>query len=187
MRPEHIKNLSLFFGVLLTLLVLFVAIRSYSILGSASRLNPEGNFEMDPMVRATTDSLESRMKSLAGYHFQVKTDPLRLSRVVVTQEEAKLHRSRELEEEMLVRLSATVVDEEPKAVIKYKSRSYIVGIGDSLAGRYLVTDISHKRATLSCDGKEILLEAKPISEEAPPEALMSEDSLSRQVKTLEEF
>ena len=187
MRPEHIKNLNLFLGVLLTLLVLFVAVRSYTIFRSSSKLNPEGNLEMDPVVRATADSLENRMRDLAGYLFSVKTDPLKLSRVVVAEEEMKLREFRELEEEMLVRLSATVVDEEPKAVIKYKNRSYIVGIGDSLAGKYLVTDISYKRATLSRDGKEIFLESRPISEEFLVEPPVSGDSLSYQVETLEEF
>lgn len=188
MRPEHTKNLTLLLGVVLALVVAFVAVRTYMISESASELKPEGSFEMNPQVRATADSLESRMSRLAGYAFEVETDPLRLSRVVIAEEERTALRFRELEEEFLVRLSATVVDEEPKAVVKYKNRSYVVGIGDSLAGRYVVTGISSKRATLVHDGEEIHLEARPMSEQLQYElSSQLEDSVYYQTESPEEF
>ena len=113
-------------------------------------------------LKATIDSLEAMWKERQDYVFSVAQDPLHLGRVIKDFEYAKSGKF-ETQEEDLIRLSATVIDESPKAIIKYGDKSYVVQVGDMIGKNYKVLKIEKMQVILDNRGKRMALVNKPIS------------------------
>lgn len=115
--------------------------------------------EENEALKATIDTLETMWKDRQQYAFYVDQDPLHLGRVIKDFKYA-VGQGSEGEEESEIRLSATVVDENPKAIIKYNGKSYVVQTGDLIGTSYRVLKIEKKQVVLDHQGKRIVLEAK---------------------------
>jgi type II secretory pathway component PulC len=120
-------------------------------------------------LKETIDSLEALWSRRQDYVFRVSQDPLHLGRVIKDFRYERTGNS-ESDEDRVLRLSATVIDENPKAIIKYRGKSYVVQTGDVIENRYKVLEIEKMQVILENNGKRVALVAKPVSElESSPE------------------
>lgn len=113
-------------------------------------------------LKATIDTLETMWNDRQNYVFNVAQDPLHLGRVIKDFEYARAGKF-EAEEEDVIRLSATVIDDNPKAIIKYGGKSYVVQVGDMIGKNYKVLKIEKMQVILDNRGKRMALVNKPIS------------------------
>lgn len=107
-------------------------------------------------LKATIDTLEAMWSERQGRYFSVSQDPLHLGRVIKNFTYARSGAS-ELEEDTEIRLSATVIDENPKAIIKYSGKSYVVQEGDVIGKSYRVLKIEKMQVVLDNRGKRLVL------------------------------
>ncbi|UCC78473.1 MAG: hypothetical protein JSW64_09310 [Candidatus Zixiibacteriota bacterium] len=112
-------------------------------------------------LRATLDTLETVWENRQNFRFNLGQDPLFLGRVI--KDFAYDTEGGEAEEESAIRLSATVIDENPKAIIKYHGKSYVVQMGDYIGGTYRVVTIEERQVVLDNKGKRLVLISKPVS------------------------
>lgn len=118
--------------------------------------------DSDNNLRSTLDTLEVVWENRQNFKFNLRQDPLFLGRVIkdYTYEAGE---STESEEDNALRLSATVIDENPKAIIKYLGKSYVVQAGDFVGKVYRVVKIEEKQVILDNKGKKLVLINKPVS------------------------
>ena len=119
--------------------------------------------DADNNLRNTLDTLETVWENRQSFSFRLSQDPLFLGRVI-TDFSYDATGSGESEEDGAIRLSATVVDENPKAIIKYQGKSYVVQAGDYIGEIYRVVKIEEKQVVLDNKGKKLVLISKPISD-----------------------
>ena len=135
----------------------------YGIPQNFSEINEDAFVTLDANndLRATLDTLETVWENRQGFKFKLSQDPLFLGRVI--NDFAYNTEGGELEEESAIRLSATVVDENPKAIIKYHGKSYVVQAGDYIGDAYRVVKIEERQVVLDNRGKRLVLMSKPVS------------------------
>ena len=127
-----------------------------------NRIGASVTLEENIALKATIDTLETMWSDRQNYVFSVAQDPLHLGRVIKNFEYAKAGKY-ETEEEDVIRLSATVIDDNPKAIIKYGGKSYVVQVGDTIGKNYKVLKIEKMQVILDNRGKRMALVNKPIS------------------------
>jgi hypothetical protein len=119
--------------------------------------------DTDNNLRNTLDTLETVWENRQNFRFKLGQDPLFLGRVIADFAYDVTGHG-ESDEESAIRLSATVVDENPKAIIKYQGKSYVVQAGDYIGKIYRVVKIEEKQVVLDNNGKRMVLISKPISD-----------------------
>jgi hypothetical protein len=165
-RDSIIKGLAILSAVVL---VLFVGYSIVWIFVNSSRqeLRAENTeaatLDANTTLKATIDTLEVIWQSAQGHRFAVNQDPLHLGRVIKDFSYAQAG-ARESEEDDRIRLTATVVDDNPKAIIKYNGKSYVVQVGGWLENAYRVASIGEKQVILEGGAGRIILVNKPIKE-----------------------
>ncbi|TKJ39972.1 hypothetical protein CEE37_09555 [candidate division LCP-89 bacterium B3_LCP] len=134
----------------------------------------------DPQLRQTVEDLETNLRNRLDYSFTIEQDPLDLTQVVQGRRFlANLGFTESLESQNIMRLSCTVIAEEPAAVIKYHGKSRILRVGDVIDG-YEIVEIGKGRAKLRGFGETLNL----ITQKAP-ETLEREKLLSEGIITIE--
>ncbi len=135
----------------------------YNIPQNFSEISEDASATLDANndLRATLDTLETVWESRQNFRFNLGQDPLFLGRVI--NDFAYDIEGGEAEEESAIRLSATVIDENPKAIIKYHGKSYVVQAGDYVGDVYRVVTIEEKQVVLDNKGKRLVLISKPVS------------------------
>ena len=135
----------------------------YGIPQNFSEVNEDSAVTLDANnnLRATLDTLETVWENRQNFRFGLGQDPLFLGRVI--KDFAYDAQGREAEEESAIRLSATVVDDNPKAIIKYHGKSYVVQAGDYIGDTYRVVKIEERQVVLDNRGKRLVLISKPVS------------------------
>jgi hypothetical protein len=103
--------------------------------------------DSDSSLVTTIDSLEANWNRRVKYQFAVTQDPLYLGRVVSNFSYARVG-YKEFEEDTELRLSATVIDDRPKAIIKYG---------------YIVQNIKEKTVVLNRGGQTVILQNKGLA------------------------
>jgi hypothetical protein len=124
--------------------------------------NAPVTLDSDNNLRATLDTLEIVWEDRQNFNFILRQDPLFLGRVI-TDFTYEAGESVESEEDNELRLSATVIDEKPKAIIKYLGKSYVVQAGDFVGKDLRVVKIEEKQVILDNKGKRLVLINKPVS------------------------
>jgi hypothetical protein len=112
-------------------------------------------------LKSTIDSLETSWKSIQAYNFRAAQDPLHLGRVIKDFSYAK-EGFQESEEEDAIRLTATVIDDNPKAIIKFRNKSYVVQAGEDIEKIYRVVSIDKKQVILESGSGRVVLNTKPV-------------------------
>lgn len=120
------------------------------------------SLEENAALKATIDTLETMWKDRQHAYFSVGQDPLHPGRVIKDFKYAKAQGEAD-KEEYEIRLSATVIDENPKAIIRYNGKSYVVQAGDLIGTSYRVLKIEKMQVVLDNKGKRIVLETKPAA------------------------
>lgn len=135
----------------------------YNIPQNFSEISDEGPVTLDANndLRTSLDTLETVWENRQNFRFYLGQDPLFLGRVI--KDFAYDMEGGEAEEESAIRLSATVIDENPKAIIKYHGKSYVVQTGDYIAETYRVVTIEERQVVLDNKGKRLVLISKPVS------------------------
>ena len=173
MNKESIIKAFVVLAVLLTVLFTgFVLIRVFVFKAEAvaiSNQSEPATLDANEALKSTIDTLEMLWEQKQAYDFYVSTDPLYLGRVI---KDFKYVREghNEVEEEESIRLTATVVDANPKAIIKYSGKSYVVQAGDWIGRAFRVISIDAKEVVLDQGGVRKVLYSKRVEEEAPYEA-----------------
>lgn len=114
-------------------------------------------------LRTALDTLETVWETRQEFRFHLGQDPLFLGRVIkdFSYEYAS---TGETQEDREIRLAATVIDENPKAIIKYLGKSYVVQTGDYVGKIYKVIKIEKMQVVLDNNGKRLVLTGRPISD-----------------------
>ena len=163
-RDSIIKGLAVLSAVVLVLFVGYTIVMAFLNI-SKENLKPQtdspATLDANNTLRASIDTLESSWEKVQNYKFQVNQDPLHLGRVINDFKYTEAGRT-ETEEESDLRLTATVVDDNPKAIIKYRGKSYVVKVGESIENAYRVMSIEKKQVILQYGGGTIILVTKPI-------------------------
>ena len=123
------------------------------------RVGEPATLDENEALMATIDTLEIMWKDRQQFSFRVGQDPLHLGRVI---KDFKYSRDglRDDLEDSEIRLSATVIDDNPKAIIKYNGKSYVVQAGDQIGTAYRVLKIEKMQVILDNKGKRMVLENK---------------------------
>ena len=166
-RDSIIKGLTVLVAVVLVVFLGFSIVKT--ILNSTQdEMKVEDNapvtLDSNAALKATIDSLETSWQDVQNYSFKVNQDPLHLGRVLANFAYKK-EGFKEMEEEEGIRLTATVVDDHPKAIIKFRGKSYVVQDGESIENIYRVVDISKKQVVLESAGGRLVLTNKPVKTE----------------------
>jgi len=162
-RDSIIKGLAVFTAVAL---VLFIGFSIVKVLLNASqeemKIDTAAPVTLDSNseLKATIDSLESTWQEIQASVFTVNQDPLHLGRVIADFAYAK-EGFKEMEEEEGMRLTATVIDASPKAIIKFHGKSYVVQVGQ-MVGSSRVVSIGNRQVVLESGGSRTVLENKPV-------------------------
>lgn len=171
-RDSMIKGLAVLGAIALVLFVGFSITKTF-LNASSQDLNTETStattLDANDALKATLDTLENSWEKVQSYSFVVGQDPLYLGRVIKGFSYSQSG-YKELEEESDIRLTATVIDNNPKAIIKYRGRSYVVQVGETIDGIYRVVNIAKQRVVLDHAGTRLTLISKPAQElEQTPE------------------
>jgi hypothetical protein len=162
-RTSLIRALAFVLGVAL---ILALGWGAFKVLNEARAINQDKSantttLDSDSSLALVIDSLESNWKRRVDYNFSVGQDPLNLSRTIVGYTYTKAG-YREMEEDTEFRLSATVIDNHPKAIIKYQGKSHVVKVGDLVGDGFYVQRIEAKSATLARGGQTMYLQNKAL-------------------------
>ena len=132
----------------------------------------------DPQLRETVEALETDLQTRLSYSFEVKRDPLDLSQVIYARRLlASLGFTETPESQGKMRLSCTVIAEEPAAVIKSRGRSNIVRVGDVIDG-YRVSSIQKEQCVLVKGDERLVLATEKAFESIEAAMLMEEQDIS---------
>ena len=128
----------------------------------------------DTQLSSTVYELETNLQERMEYIFDIDHDPLDLTQVVQGKRLlAQLGFTESLESQNTMRLSCTVMAEEPAAVIKYQGKSRILRIGDTIDG-YELIELEAKRAVLKGHGETLNLITQKAPETLDQDRLLQE-------------
>ncbi len=165
-RDSIIKGLAVLSAVVLVLFVGFLIVRIVlNDYRKDLKAEPTEAVTLDAndALKATIDTLETSWQSIQAFNFRAPQDPLHLGRVIKDFTYSKAG-FQETEEEDNIRLTATVVDDNPKAIIKFRNKSYVVQVGESIENIYRVVSISNKQVVLETASGRVVLNNKPVQQ-----------------------
>ncbi len=165
-RDSIIKGLAGLAAVIAVLFVCFVVVKLYlneHDKGLRAETAAPVTLDANDALKATIDTLETSWQAIQDYTFRAVQDPLYLGRVIkdFTYKSAGF---KEMEEEEDIRLTATVVDANPKAIIKFRNKSYVVKTGEDIEKIYRVVSIAEKQVVLQSPSGRIVLYSKPVQQ-----------------------
>jgi hypothetical protein len=148
----------------LIVLILWIGWTDYRMSKQIEKLRQEKiTLGTDPQLEETVNTLEKSLDDRMAYQTHVSIDPLDLTRVITSKLFlASLGLKETLEQAGRMRLSCTVVGENPSAVIKFMGRSHIVHEGDTFNG-FKVDKITTAQCFMSKSGSRLIL----VNESAP--------------------
>ncbi len=164
-RESLIKGLATLVAVALVVFLGFSIYRAYVEIPKMEKgagSEEAGTLDANMALTATLDTLENTWISRQSFKFLVNQDPLHLGRVIKDFQYADNGKT-ETEEDNSIRLTATVIDSNPKAIIKYNGKSYVVQTGDYLGKNYKVMTIEKMQVVLDNNGKRLVLINKPVT------------------------
>jgi hypothetical protein len=179
-RDSIIKGLAVLSAVVLVLFVGYAIVKTFLNMAHEDlgvHADNPATLDANNSLKATIDTLEASWDKVQNYTFQVNQDPLHLGRVI---KDFKYDQAagKESDEESDIRLTATVVDNNPKAIIKFRGKSYVVQVGESIEKIYRVMSIEKQQVILQYSGGTLLLVTKPIQGVEPTDGQDGQSDLS---------
>jgi hypothetical protein len=165
-RDSIIKGLAGLTAVIAVLFMCFVVVKLYlneHDKGLRAETSAPVTLDANDALKSTIDTLETSWQAIQGYKFKAAQDPLFLGRVIkdFTYNNAGF---KETEEEENIRLTATVIDANPKAIIKFRNKSYVVQTGEDIEKIYRVVSIAEKQVVLDSPSGRLVLYNKPVQQ-----------------------
>ena len=128
-----------------------------------------GNTGMDTQLSQAVQAMEDDLQQRRSYVYRQKKDPMDATHIIPF-DFSDLFKYRELlERDKVMRLSCTIIDKNPSAIIKYQGQSHILHIGESINGKKIV-EINQKSIKFS-DGSILSTTKAPNIQE-----IMTENS-----------
>jgi hypothetical protein len=122
---------------------------------------PPKTLGMGDELLATVNRLEKEITERIAYDVDVKNDPLKLSRIINTRGKTGIAKAEITESMNQLRLSCTIISPaKATAIIKHQGKSFVLGVGDEIAGRQVIS-IDKKKVVLRYNGQEIELFNRP--------------------------
>lgn len=161
------QRLNVLWGILLSLLVvtmIWMGWQNYSI---SERIEVMRNKAIvlgtDQQLEETVNTLEKDLNDRIAYQTTVAVDPLDLTRTIQTRSFlASLGLRETMEQRGRMRLSCTVLGDNPSGIVKFMGKSHILRLGDELNG-FRVASISAAEMVLTKGGSRLVL----VNESAP--------------------
>ncbi len=147
-------------------LFIYMSVRSYQVYKqvNSQEISQGVDFTgLDEELSGAVTSMEASISQRQKFRFAMKKNPMDATKIIVF-DFSDLFRYRELmERQNIMRLSCTVVDENPSAIIKYMGKSHILHIGEEIANKKVV-EIT-KDSVKFADGDMLYPEKAPTIEE----------------------
>jgi type II secretory pathway component PulC len=157
------KNRKLIF-LAFALFIFYATIRLVSAGFTASKvlnMTPPDAIGMGGELQVTVTRLETDIGERMAYDVKVKSDPLKLSRIINARGQSTIVKAEIAESLNQLRLSCTIISPtKSTAIIKHQGKSFVVSIGDDVNGRKVI-DIDKKRVVLRYNGEDIELFNRP--------------------------
>lgn len=160
----------LLWNVLIILLLIVAGYEGYNAyrMGQQVRkyqaaLTHESLGSSDPQLSETVTGLENELQERLNYQFSTMHDPLDLTQVIHARRFlAQLGFQESIESQTKMRLSCTIISDNPAAVIKFQGRSRILHKGEELAG-YTLAEVKPEQCVLTRAGERLTL----VTEKSP--------------------
>jgi hypothetical protein len=144
--------------------IAYAAVRTLVAAFMAARVMPMApprTIGMGSDLLATVNRLEKEVSGRIAYDVDVKSDPLKLSRIIDSKGRQGIAKAEIAESMKELRLSCTIISpNKSTAIIKHQGKSYVVGVGDEIEGRQVIS-IDKKKVVLRYNGQEIELYNRP--------------------------
>lgn len=155
---DRLKDIFLILSLLLALLIV-LTISGKGKTDRILKLTISKNMGMNSDLKAQIDSLELDITRRLNYEVEIPRDPLQLDKLLNLKGQGGDKEFKERQQAL--RLSCTILSPKAnKAVIKYRSKSYVLAEGEEVAG-YRVKSIEKKRVLLSKNGTITTLINRP--------------------------
>jgi type II secretory pathway component PulC len=147
----------LFWNLLMLLFVLALGYFGYEGWTLSQTVNelanrPQITVGSDKDLEETVDRMENTLASIQSQTFNVSKDPLEITRVVIARSLLLDDKSFLASLESRPRLSCTIKGENPRAIVRLRSKNHVVGVGDSFEG-YRVMAIGDNSISLNRNGQ----------------------------------
>lgn len=120
------------------------------------KAKPDITVGSDKRLQNTVDELENRLKERTSFVFESRTDPLELSRVVISKNIMMDDKNFLATLEKKPRLSCIISGAVPRAIIRLRNKNHVVSTGDRFEG-FQVADIDRDQVRLSGNGQTLTL------------------------------
>ncbi len=172
------QRVNVLWGIVVTLLVacmVWIGFVNYRMSKEVEHLRQQKiTLGTDQQLEETVNTLEKNLVDRLAYQTHVEVDPLDLTRVIQSKSFlASLGMRETLEQQGRMRLSCTVIGDNPAAIIKFMGRSHVVYVGDVLNG-FRVEEIGKAQVIMAKGGSRLVL-----VNEAAPEGEYTESGVSR--------
>ncbi|OQY27906.1 MAG: hypothetical protein B6244_09145 [Candidatus Cloacimonetes bacterium 4572_55] len=141
-------------------LLIYMSIRTYQVYKETSSPSIQKGVVSTGLDNELMDAVESMDQALSdrkGYTYSQSKDPMDATKIIIF-DLSDLYDMAELQaRNKIMRLSCTIVDENPSAVIKYRGKSHVLHIGEKI-GNKTVMEITQKMVRF--DNGEILYNKK---------------------------
>lgn len=124
-------------------------------------MTPPRSIGMGSELLTTVNRLEKEIGGRVAYEVDVKSDPLKLTRIIASKGAHGLAKAEIAESMGQLRLSCTIISSsKATAIIKHQGKSFVVAVGDEIDGRQVLS-IDKKKVVLRYNGQEIELYNRP--------------------------
>jgi len=128
------------------------------------KAKPDITVGTDQRLQATVDELENRLKERNAFVFESRSNPLELSRVVISKNIMMDDKNFLAALEKKPRLSCIISGETPRAIIRLRNKNHVVSAGDRFEG-FQVADIGKDQVRLSGNGQSITLRVEAATKD----------------------
>lgn len=156
---KHLKTVFILLPLIIAYLTLQLVMQSGKVEKTLTLSVPE-KIGIDEELMERIDQLEKDITRRLNYEVELARDPLNLAAIVQVNN-GKGKGKEFSEQQRSLRLSCTILSpKKSTAVIKHRSKSYVVSEGDKILN-WQVKSISKKQVVLQGSGGELILKNKP--------------------------
>lgn len=159
----------LFWNLLMLLFVIalgYFGWEGYALNAKVTELSerPQITVGSDKDLEETVDRMENTLADIQSQTFNVTKDPLEITRVVIARNLLLDDKSFLASLESRPRLSCTIKGDNPRAIVRLRSKNHVVGVGDSFEG-YRVTAIGDNTISLNRNGQNETLRVQAAAKD----------------------
>jgi type II secretory pathway component PulC len=128
------------------------------------KAKPDITVGTDKRLQTTVDELENRLKERNVFVFESRSDPLELSRVVISKNIMMDDKNFLAALEKKPRLSCIISGDTPRAIIRLRNKNHVVSAGDRFEG-FQVADVGKDQVRLNGNGQSLTLRVEAATKD----------------------